>query len=85
MKKFAFKTTSVFFYLFCNNNLKQLLKAEQSTEKLMSNYNNFNAQTGKLLIKQSMGHLEMTFNDLKEIFIQKNSLKYAKFKVRISN
>jgi len=68
MQRYAFKTNF------------QLERERKNSRNLSRNADDFNAKTGKLLIQQSMNHLNIVFNDMREIFVQKSSVKYTKFK-----
>jgi len=69
MERYAFRTDF------------QLQRERKNSQNLSKNADDFNAKTGKLLIQQSMNHMNIVFNDMREIFLQKTSLKYTKFKV----
>lgn len=43
--------------------------------------NQFNQKTGEMIISQSKAKIERIFSNLSEVFVEKNSGRYQKFKV----
>lgn len=81
-EKLAFRTNFVIFQII--DHLKILLKERRNSEKIAKEFQKLNATTGKILLKKSFNHIESIFSNLNEIFLQKSSVKYENYKVKLS-